>query len=323
LKRQNESGVPNDIAALLGVRMVVSSELANNQFDEEKIKDLTGNETISARFMRAEWFSFMPEFKIWLYGNTKPRIRGTDHGIWRRIRLVPFTATIPADQRDPKLGEKLQRELPGILAWAVRGCLEWQRAGLVTPECVRVATEGYREEMDTLGAFLAECCLIDPKAYTPAGELYAAYTAWCERSGERALAKKNLGLELDKRGYRSERTRKEFIRHGIGLLSVRDSDERDPCDPCDPRIGISEPSQNSHGGMPILGSHGSHGSRSALPPGCELVRCDHKGNPGALGVYWKVAGPDGETDPEQHEHVVIAQAIRRWGAPTCPQLPPA
>jgi putative DNA primase/helicase len=317
LKRQNEGGVPNDIAALMGIRMVVSSEMANNQFDEEKVKDLTGNEPVSARFMRAEWFRFTPEFKIWLYGNTKPRIRGMDHGIWRRIRLIPFTATIPDSEKDPQLSAKLRNELPGILAWAVRGCLEWQRTGLITPECVRVATEGYRDEMDTIGAFLSECCVINPKAYTPMGELYNAYTSWCEKSGERALAKKNLGLELDKRGYHSERTRKGFNRHGIGLLSMHDSGERDPCAVCDPRSGISKPIENPHEGMPIHGSHTAHGSHPPLTPGCELVPSEPTGTTARYSVInraingppnWCVIAPDGSVGKRFYATEAEAQA---------------
>jgi P4 family phage/plasmid primase-like protien len=227
LKRSNESaGVPNDIAALAGIRMVVSSELANNQFDEEKIKDLTGCEPISARFMRAEWFEFTPAFKIWLYGNNKPRIRGTDYGIWRRIRLIPFAVKLSEAEKDLKLSEKLADELPGILAWAVRGCLDWQRYGLVVPACVTAATEGYRKEMDTIAAFLGECCVLTPKAESPVGALYDAYTAWCDSSRERALSKNNFSGELEKRGYRTGKRKNGtvIVRVGIGLLDhIRDT----------------------------------------------------------------------------------------------------
>jgi P4 family phage/plasmid primase-like protien len=313
LKRQNESGVPNDIAALLGVRMVVSSELANNQFDEEKIKDLTGGEPVSARFMRAEWFTFAPEFKIWLYGNNKPRIRGNDHGIWRRIRLIPFTATIPDSEKDSQLGKKLEQELPGILAWAVKGGRAWQQGGLVTPACVQEATEGYRSEMDTIGAFLGECCVVNARAYTSAGDLYAAYTAWCERSGERTLAKQVLGVELEKRGYRSVRTMKGFKREGIGLLSTK---QYDPDDPDDPDSGISHERFLNPSLMPESGSSGSSGSsNNKIPPGCHLIQCDHKGNASTYGSYWKVTGPTGgETDPDQYQATVIWQAQRLWGS---------
>jgi putative DNA primase/helicase len=285
--------------------------MANNQFDEEKIKDLTGNEPISARFMRAEWFRFTPEFKIWLYGNSKPRIRGMDHGIWRRIRLIPFTATIPDSEKDPQLSTKLRNELPGILTWAVRGCLEWQRSGLITPECVRVATEGYRDEMDTIGAFLSECCVVNPKAYTPMGELYNAYTSWCERSGERSLSKNQLGTQLEKRGYPSKRTMKGFNRHGIGLLETK----YDPMIQDDPRSGISEPSQNPHEEMPDLGSSWIIGSYSApaapaTPARYSVINRAINGPPN-----WCVIAPDGSevargyaTEAEAHAEAKVCNA---------------
>jgi putative DNA primase/helicase len=113
---------------------------------EGLVKDLTGGDTIAARFLRAEWFDFRPEFKLWLATNHKPVIRGTDKGIWDRIRPIPFTVSIPEERQDKELANKLMTELAGILAWAVRGCLEWQRTGLGVPEEVREATEGYRTE---------------------------------------------------------------------------------------------------------------------------------------------------------------------------------
>ena len=163
LKRLDE-GVPNDIARLPGARAVIAAELAEGKrLNESLVKDLTGGDRITARFLRKEFFEFNPTFKLWMYGNHKPTIRGTDEGIWRRVRLIPFTVTIPEGQRDPQLVDKLKAELPGILAWAVQGCLEWQREGLGMPEAVKAATANYRAEQDMLAAFLDECCLIGPR----------------------------------------------------------------------------------------------------------------------------------------------------------------
>ncbi len=118
------------------------------KLNETRVKELTGSDTISARFLHQEFFEFVPAFKLWIAGNHKPVIRGTDLGIWRRIRLVPFTVTIPADEIDPYLPNKLRAELPGILAWAVQGCLLWQKGGLRPPAKVEQATAAYRSESD-------------------------------------------------------------------------------------------------------------------------------------------------------------------------------
>lgn len=172
-QRSGGGGVPNDVARLPGARMVVAAEVSEGgRIDEAKVKDLTGGDTLIARFMRAEFFEFRPVFKLWLYGNHKPQIRGTDNGIWRRIRLIPFTATIPEAERDPALAEKLRVELAGILAWAVRGCLAWQAEGLTAPVAVKAATDTYRAEMDAIGAFLLDSCTIAPRLSASAGDLY-------------------------------------------------------------------------------------------------------------------------------------------------------
>ena len=125
MTRKNES-ISNDVAALCGARMVTASETNENErFDEAKIKEMTGGDTISARFMRAEFFEFVPQFKLWLCCNHKPQIKGQDTAIWRRIHLIPFNLTIPEAERDKDLPAKLKEELPGILRWAVIGCLNW------------------------------------------------------------------------------------------------------------------------------------------------------------------------------------------------------
>ncbi len=122
-------------------------------------------------------------------------------GIWRRIKLIPFGASIPDDRQDPELPSILRSEAPGILAWMVRGCLEWQRIGLQAPEPVKRATAEYRDEMDLLGEFIAECCVEGEAVETQASELYSAYVRWCERSGERQMNKMAFGNGLADRGH--------------------------------------------------------------------------------------------------------------------------
>ncbi|MCH7526525.1 MAG: hypothetical protein IID39_03725 [Planctomycetes bacterium] len=193
--------IPNDVARLKGARLVTASETEDNRrFAEAFVKDLTGGDMITARFMRAEYFEFRPECKIVLATNHRPVVRGTDDAIWSRLRLVPFTVTIPEQDRDPQLRDKLIAESAGILAWAVRGCLEWQRSGLGSPDEVTAATEVYRSDMDVLGVFIDDCCELQSEAVTPASDLYQAYKQWADRAGERPLTQRAFGLRLKERG---------------------------------------------------------------------------------------------------------------------------
>jgi putative DNA primase/helicase len=167
---------------------------------------MTGGDVMTARFMRAEFFDFVPTFKVFLATNYKPAIRGTDHAMWRRVRLVPFTVTIPPEEQDRQLEVKLRAEWPGILRWAVEGCLAWQRDGLDVPEEVRKATDAYRADMDVLGQFLAERCVLAADASVPSADLYATYTTWCEEAKDRPMPKRTFGLRLAERGLVPSRT---------------------------------------------------------------------------------------------------------------------
>ncbi len=217
--KQYGGSVPNDIARLPGARMVLSAEIEEGKrLAESLVKDLTGGDTIVARFLRQEFFEFRPTHKLWMYGNHKPIIRGTDEGIWRRIHLIPFDVWIAPEERDPQLMEKLIAELPGILRWAVQGCLDWQRDGLVVPEAVRVATAGYRSEMDVVGAFIDECCVVGPNYKVSAAALYDAYKDWCDENGEHPLKKKRLGMQLTERGFEGKKgAGNQSIRCGLAL----------------------------------------------------------------------------------------------------------
>lgn len=144
-------GPRNDIARLYGARAVTSSEVGEGKrLNESLVKTLTGGDVVAARYLYAETFEFAPQFKLWLGANHRPIIRGTDYAIWRRIRLIPFTVQIPDDQQDKGLKAALRAELPGVLAWAVAGCLLWQQYGLGAPLEVTHATDQYRRESDTL-----------------------------------------------------------------------------------------------------------------------------------------------------------------------------
>jgi putative DNA primase/helicase len=211
-------GVPNDVARLKGARLVAASETEEGRrLAESLVKDLTGQDTISARFMWAEWFDFKPTHALHLSTNHKPEIRGTDPAIWRRIRLIPWAVTIPPNEQDKKLTEKLRGELPGILAWVVRGCSEWLRQGLKAPEEVRQATKAYRAEMDVLAAFLADCCVRGDDEEAFAGELWGAWKRWSEETGEQTGSQKRFGGRLAERGFLNHRDSKTGRKVWSGL----------------------------------------------------------------------------------------------------------
>lgn len=211
-------GVPNDVARLPGARLVTTAETGDGRrLDEERVKAITGGDVISARFMRAEWFDFRPSFKLWISTNHRPEVRGTDHAIWRRILLVPFEVTIPDAEQDKELPRKLCSELPGILAWAVRGCLEWREQGLAAPEVVKAATGRYREEMDVLGTFIADRCVLGPDKLTPTAELYASYAEWAKEAGEHVMSQTRFGRRLKERGLTDGKVRGVRSWFGIDL----------------------------------------------------------------------------------------------------------
>ena len=250
LARQNE-GPRNDLARLFGSRFVSTVEVeAGRRLSEVVVKQLTGGDRITARFLFREFFEYTPAFKLFLACNHKPVIYGTDYAIWRRIRLIPFTVTIPKDQQDKRLPAKLRDEMAGILTWMVRGCLDWQRDGLTEPAEVSEATEDYRTEMDALAGFIGECCIVSPKMKAPASDLYKAYTAYCERNGEEPLKQKTFGLRLGERELERRRDSGpgRIWWHGIGLRAD----------------GPTEPTGAKHEGEPN-GSNGPNEDPGTLP----------------------------------------------------------
>ena len=216
---QRKSEIPNDLAALVGKRLVTSFEVKEHaRLDESRVKALTGGDPITARFLHREFFTYTPQFKIWLAVNHKPNVSDTSHGFWRRVRLIPFEAKFEGERADKQLEEKLRAEATGILAWAVRGCLAWQERGLEPPEKVREATEAYRVEQDVLSQFIDECCVVADHAWVRASDLYARYKAWAEENGLPVLSSTKFGTQLMERGFRKTRDRRGRIYLGIGLL---------------------------------------------------------------------------------------------------------
>ena len=224
LMADNQRRHPTEQADLYGKRLVVCQETGEGRrFNETLVKQLTGGDAITARRMYEDNWTFNPTWKIWLSTNHKPEIRGTDHAIWRRVRLIPFNVTFHDPGKgdpvkDPRMEEKLTDELPGILAWAVRGALSWQAEGIPAPQAVLAATDAYRAAQDTLAAWIGECCLVNRIADSKASLLYASYKEWCDQAGERPITQKKLGMRLVEQGFVSERRKTGYHWLGIGVL---------------------------------------------------------------------------------------------------------
>jgi putative DNA primase/helicase len=197
LARRGESH-PTERADLFGKRMVFCVETqAGRRMNESLVKEMTGGDKMKARRMREDFWDFVPTHHVWLIGNHKPSIWGDDHGIWRRIKLIPFEVTFPVEQQDKFLKDKLTAELPGILNWAIAGCLQWQKHGMMEPNIVQVATSSYRAEEDVVGQFIEQYCeLGDFKA--PATPLWKTYL---EAMPDAPLNQKTFGMRLSAKGF--------------------------------------------------------------------------------------------------------------------------
>jgi putative DNA primase/helicase len=216
--KHNESH-PTERADLFGKRLVATIETeAGKRIAEALLKQLTGGDKIRARKMRQDFFEFSPTHKIILAANHKPSLVGTDLANWRRIKLVPFNVTITEQEKDKQLPAKLKAELPGVLAWAVRGCLDWQREGMREPQEVCDATNAYRAEQDTVSAFIAACCEVKEYARVKVSRLHEAYEEW---SGDKLIGSKGFRDSLKKRGFASKQGHGgSYYWHGIGLLDT-------------------------------------------------------------------------------------------------------
>lgn len=219
LKKKNDNGINNDVARLDGARFVSAVESEEGQqLSEALVKQITGGEKMSARFLRQEYFEFIPEFKVFFTTNHKPIVKGSDEGIWRRIRLIPFTVTIPKEKIDYDLPEKLKKEMPGILRWAVEGCLKWQEDGLTEPQAVKAATDEYRQDMDILGPYINENCTIHPSLSVEAKKLYENYRNWCYQNSEMELKNRAFYRQLEIRGFKKKNgTQNKVYVFGISL----------------------------------------------------------------------------------------------------------
>jgi putative DNA primase/helicase len=204
--RKSGEQITNDIARLRGTRFVTTTEAEQGKrLSEPLIKQITGNDRMTARFLYGEFFNFVPTFKIFMATNHKPVIKGTDHGIWRRIKLIPFTTTIAEEKQDKHLEQRLMKEGPGILNWLLEGAQQWYAEGLQTPAIIIDATDEYRSEMDVIGNFIKERCIQGPGCSIRARELFRVYQDWCEENNEHACSERFLGLRLKELGLEQKR----------------------------------------------------------------------------------------------------------------------
>ena len=206
-KIRNAGQATPDLAILPGVRLLRTSEPEkNSKLAEALIKLVTGGEPIQARHLNRDFFKFYPQFKLTISGNYKPTLSGTDEGIRRRVMLVPFDVTIPKEERDPHLAEKLRAEASGILNWMLDGLRVWLDHGLTEPEAVTSATAEYFSASDPLGRFLATCVVSEAGARVQSSVLHQVYEAWCKSSGENAWKNRGLSLAMDERGYKRKQS---------------------------------------------------------------------------------------------------------------------
>lgn len=221
VKRSDSGGANSDIARLKSIRFVTTEEPSEGvRLNEGLVKQLTGGGKVTCRFLFGDEFEYEPEFKIWIATNHKPVIRGTDVGIWRRIRLIPFEVNIPKDRVDKGLKYKLREEMPQILHWAVDGYKLYMQEGLEMPSRVRKATEEYKSEMDLLQTFTDACIVIDytvPKG-VPANELYSAYVRWAERNNEYVMTSRKFFTEIGKKLPEKKRDARGIVYGQIRLL---------------------------------------------------------------------------------------------------------
>lgn len=222
--KQQSSGANSDIARLKGARLVTTTEPNDGvRLDEGLVKQLTGGDKVTARHLYGNEFEFEPEFKIWMATNHKPIIRGTDDGIWRRLKMIPFQYQIPDKKVDKNLKHKLRKELPAILNWAVEGALKWQKDGLKNPRVVEEANKEYRTEMDVTELFVQECCDVDESYSIQAKVLYQTYKDWAKENGQYEMSNTKFGKEMGNK-FGKHKTNGQ-IKY-FGLMLNQESDQR-------------------------------------------------------------------------------------------------
>jgi putative DNA primase/helicase len=225
---------PTELARMFSARLVTATETEGGRFwAESRLKEITGGERIAARFMHKDFFEYTPQFKPFISGNHKPRLRSVGHAVRRRVNMIPFMTTIPEDERDPQLASKLKEEWPGILAWAVDGCLEWQERRLAAPEAVTKATDAYFAGEDGYADWIADRCEIVTRFWSRSSDLFASWKDWAEKAGQPHGDTKRFREEMERLGFRYERVKLgSFF---VGLRVRQDPPEQPEGNPGDSR----------------------------------------------------------------------------------------
>jgi putative DNA primase/helicase len=216
--KKNGDQHTNDLARLRGTRFVTTTEAEQGRrLSEPLIKQITGTDKMTARFLYGEFFNFIPTFKVFMATNHKPVIKGTDYGIWRRIKLIPFTTRIEEEKQDKDLEMKLCKEASGILNWLLEGAARWKRERLIAPDIILKATDEYRGEMDVIGNFLKQRCVTKEDSSILIRELYKAYADWCDENNEHPVSERFFTLRLKEIGFEQRRTAEARFWIGLAL----------------------------------------------------------------------------------------------------------
>lgn len=227
LMEQKNQSIPNDVAKLKGARMANAAESkATEHLDEAKIKNMTGREAITARFLHKEFFDFTPQYTLTLSTNHKPIITGTDNGVWRRVNMVPFTVTIPDEEINPNLYAELMSEAAGILNWVIEGCMVWQKSGVGECEAVNEATQEYRDDMDALKEFIDERCIAYKTAEVGLHVIFGEYLEWCDTANvKHTFGKQKFTAKLIERGFNKKRKNDGTYIKGIKMNDGSEHEE--------------------------------------------------------------------------------------------------
>ena len=232
-KKKKFDGIRNDLARIKGARLFTAVETGKGDYlDEVLIKRITGQDTITARFLHKEFFEFKNNAKVIIAANDLPKIRGKDHAIWRRVKIVPFSLTIPSETMDRDLPEKLRGELPGILAWAVRGCIDWQILGLVQPQEVTDASDSFRRDMDTVPTFVKEMCRTGYELKVKKSVLWNSYRKWCFEKKVKAASRTDFRSEMLEQGFSETKISVEYYT-GLDICSDAGVDDVSAADDTD------------------------------------------------------------------------------------------
>ena len=221
------SNIRSDIARLTGARLVTAVEIGDDKrLDEALVKQITGGDPVTSRFLYKDFFEHSPTYKIFIAANYNPDIRGIDHGIWRRIRVIPFSVIIPDSEIDKDFGQKLDDELSGILKWCIEGCLLWKQEGLGLPEAVTEAIDNYRKTSDVIGQFLEDCFIINSELQTSVKDLNLLYERWSKDNGQDPIKKRTIGLQMKIKGFIPSKSGSVRYWDGLGIKEPDKTDEK-------------------------------------------------------------------------------------------------